>query len=172
MRTLLRAAVMLAVLVAAPILWIYRGPLPGPAQQAVDEALAGVRDWWTARPLPASHEQTAAPLQEAVAKAMAPVDAVAFSTPASPSTPDDELARRMEPLLVQLRRQGASEYALESWGLAGQLFRFTCLLPMANNPDHVQQFEAIAEDPSEAVEQVLREASQWRLVRSSQLLRR
>ena len=47
MQTLLRAVVMLTVLVAAPMLWIYRGPLPGPAQQVVDEMLADARGWWT-----------------------------------------------------------------------------------------------------------------------------
>lgn len=171
MRTLLRAVVMLAVLVVAPMLWIYRGPLPGPAQHAVDQALAEVRGWWVGGATPATGGHAAAGLSSGVGAAVAPELPVAPLAQRSASTPEEELARRVEPLLVQLRQQGASEYALESWGLAGQLFRFTCMLPMANNPNHVRQFEAIAEDPGVAVEQVLAEASQWRLARSPGLLR-
>ena len=69
----------------------------------------------------------------------------------------------LEPMLAQLRQLGAAEYALESWGSSGQFFRFRCALPLGDSDDHTRHFEAISADPRTSVEQVLEEASRWRL---------
>jgi hypothetical protein len=65
-----------------------------------------------------------------------------------------------------LRQLGAVEYALDHWGEAGNLYRFHCEMPVGAT-QLTQQFEAIAADPQNSVEQVVAEVTSWQLSRQT-----
>lgn len=171
MATAIRAAIMLTVLVGLPAAWVYYGPLPDGAQRVVDRFVAAAREavGWGAES--ASTPKGAAP-QLAVSPAMPPAPRFAASsstpTPAArpaPSPAPPALAEQMEPLLMELRRLGALEYALEPWGADGRLFRFRCEMPLAAGDRATEQFEAIAPDPRATVQQVVADVSSWHAAR-------
>jgi hypothetical protein len=163
-------------LVGLPAAWIYCGPLPADAQRVVDRLVEQVKlqlgwhkspaatSWLTGR-----QQVAAAPAAWLSTPAAAQVVPAAASPPAG--FPGAQLAEApaaassdpLEPLLAQLRQLGAAEYALESWGSSGQFFRFRCALTLGDSDDHTRHFEAISPDPRSSVEQVLEEASRWRL---------
>ncbi len=165
MAVLLRAIVMLVVLVGLPAAWVYYGPLPPGAQQAVDRVIEIVKEttgWQqtTGRP----EQPKAAPrYQTAIEPAPAFMAPVA-NQPVTISA-ESTLSERAEPLLEQLRSLGASQYTLEKWGQAGELFRFRCAMPLVKNQQFTQQFEAVANSPLDSIEQVVVEVAHWQTAR-------
>jgi hypothetical protein len=188
MTTMLRAAIMLAVLVGLPTAWMYYGPLPPQAQRTVDRLVASAKemlDWdrivdgdenstlattvsESEIGLAATAPNPASPLQ----RAGAPEGAQAHP-PAEAGSPSAELelARRLEPLLAKLRELGVAAYALEPWGGDRKLFRFHCEMPLAGSDAITQQFEAIAADPQQSVAQVVADVTNWHASRSVATLR-
>ena len=71
------------------------------------------------------------------------------------------MPQQVEPLLQQLRSRGVAEYSLEKWGSNGQLYRFRCAMPLAQNDAFTRQFEAVASDPVAPIEQVVGEVAKW-----------
>jgi hypothetical protein len=188
MGTWLRFAVMLAVLGGLPYLWVAK-KLPAPAQQLADRCVQSAKeavdwdhiDWrkWgldkacsrvaqlvrggesAASPVDASSRRRSdvAPLPPATAQASP------SSAPPSPPTSSTAgsataLGDRLESRLAQLRRLGAAEYSLRRWG-AGGLVRFCCEMPLAEGAAPTVQFEAVAVEPTAAVEQVLADVERW-----------
>jgi hypothetical protein len=162
MQTMLRAAIMLAVLVGLPAAWVYYGPLPSQAQAAVDRVVATAKeavewDRWMAT----AESRVAPPVG-------APVRTVSALTPSAPAaaipapTPAPSLAQRVEPLLAQLRGWGATEYRLEPWGDGGRHFRFSCAMPIVAGAAATQMFEAVAADPCASIERVAADIAAWR----------
>jgi hypothetical protein len=188
MTTMLRAAIMFAVLVGLPAAWIYYGPLPPSAQRVVDGLVASAKqtlEWdriasgdensTSASAAPEAEIGFAAPapaLASPLQRAGAPVDAPA-NPPAEAGSPgaESELARRVEPLLAKLRELGVAAYALEPWGGDQQLFRFHCEMPLAGSETITQQFEAIAADPQQSVAQVVADVTNWHASRTLATLR-
>ncbi len=78
------------------------------------------------------------------------------------------LAEQMEPLLERLRALGSTEYSLEPWGREGEFFRFRCAMPLAQDKQFTQQFEAVAETPRASIEQVVSEVTRWQTARLDQ----
>jgi hypothetical protein len=167
---------MLSALVGLPAAWIYLGPLPLEAQRLASRLVTAAKEAigltnggpstepWVrvapARPAPKAAEESSAPV---VAISTAPPPLVAPRTaPAKPPT----LADRLDPLLARLRQLGAAEYALEHWGEGGTFYRFHCEMPVGAT-QLTQQFEAIAADPQNSVEQVVAEVTSWQLSRQT-----
>lgn len=178
MTTWIRAMIMMSALVAAPAAWVYYGPLPAGAQQAVDRvvALAKTRLGSAAAeqrgsepsssPAPLFVDEGAARSEgRVVAPVSSPSRAVQQRPEGAPPLADDPYG--VAPLLAELRRQGAAEYALEAWGARGELFRFHCAMPLAGRASQTQHFEAIAADPRAAVQEVCSETSSWRMARAA-----
>jgi hypothetical protein len=163
MQTMLRAAIMLAVLVGLPAAWVYYGPLPPQAQAAVDRVVATAKEAveWD-RWMVAAESRVAPPpnLPFRTVSAVAP-PAQPAATPPSPP-PVASLADRVEPLLAQLRGWGATEYRLEPWGDGRRHFRFSCAMPIVEGATATQLFEAVADNPLESVERVAADVAAWR----------
>ena len=180
MATTLRALVMLGVLVGGPAAWIYYGPLPAEAQRTVERLVGAAKQaigWGEHGPTPyvmadsaAVNYQPAAPawnggdattaavFTQTSAAAPAPVEAPPLMAPRTPT-----FEERLEPLLARLRELGVVEYALERWGDSGTLYRFHCEMPLAASAQLTQQFEAVADDPQQSIEQVVAQVSEWQL---------
>ncbi|OHB81769.1 MAG: hypothetical protein A2W31_07475 [Planctomycetes bacterium RBG_16_64_10] len=62
----------------------------------------------------------------------------------------------------RLRELGATYYVLEKWGEDGALYRFECRVPIAADADHSRYFEAMAEQPISAMNNVLNQVETWR----------
>lgn len=172
-----RAVMMLAVLVGLPAAWIYYGPLPPGAQRVVDRVVEVVRATagWQ-RPAPTNNVVVPLPPRfsgdSAVLPAVATQPADGDSNSLSPPPMQTEmasnatgLAAQVEPLLRQLRILGSTEYTLEPWGREGEFFRFRCAVPLAQDKQFTQQFEAVAETPQATIEQVVSQVTRWQIAR-------
>lgn len=167
MKELFRAVVMLLVLVGLPAAWIYYGPLPPSAQKVVDRVVDVVKDatGWQ-QPHCDTFEDKTAPR-------------FATSTPAAPSLPPEppavipvslsndapaasNLQQQLAPLLEKLQAFGPTDYSLEEWGAEGEFFRFRCAMPIGGQAGFSRQFEAVAANPAECIQQVIGEIGQWR----------
>jgi hypothetical protein len=62
----------------------------------------------------------------------------------------------------KLREYGATYYLLETWGSAGELYRFHCKMAIGNNPNYTRHFEATDHDALRAMAQVLEKVEMWR----------
>jgi hypothetical protein len=88
--------------------------------------------------------------------------------PISPAAPDasrppadasrDERFRWAE---TRLRDLGATHYMLETWGPDNRQYRFGCKMALAGNSIATQYFEAVKDDPWQAMENVLQQVEQW-----------
>lgn len=181
MTTMLRAAIMLAALVGLPTAWMYYGPLPPSAQRVVDRLVAlGKEALHGDKRLGVENRADLASLEIGGGDAADAAPAFAAERPAaiaaSPVTQqapsaEIELARRLEPLLTQLRDLGVAAYALEPWGGDRKLFRFHCDMPLAGSDAITEQFEAIAAEPHAAVAEVVADVANWHASRTVAALR-
>jgi hypothetical protein len=62
----------------------------------------------------------------------------------------------------RLRELGATYYLLETWGNAGQMYRFHCKVAMENNPKQTRQFDGTDVEPLRAMRKVLDQVEQYR----------
>lgn len=62
----------------------------------------------------------------------------------------------------RLREYGATYYLLETWGNAGELYRFHCRMAVANNGSYSRHFEATDRDALKAMSDVLAQVEAWR----------
>ncbi len=62
----------------------------------------------------------------------------------------------------RLREYGATYYLLETWGSAGELYRFHCRMAVANNGAYSRHFEATDRDALKAMADVLAQVEAWR----------
>jgi hypothetical protein len=63
----------------------------------------------------------------------------------------------------RLRELGATYYLLETWGNAGQMYRFHCKVSLAANASQSQNFDATDADPLRAMHKVREQVEQYRL---------
>ena len=176
MRTTIRAAIMLTVLVGLPAAWLYYGPLPPQVQRVVDRLVDSAREslGWSggeavdqASKVPprfdpnfqmATHE-TPLPGGERLGEGQ-PSTGSFGPSPGPALRGRGTASGQIEPLLAQLRAMGASEYYLEHWGTGG-LLRFRCEMPLAEGTELTRQFEAVAADQQEAIRKVVEEVAAW-----------
>ena len=62
----------------------------------------------------------------------------------------------------RLREYGATYYLLETWGNAGELYRFHCRMAVANGGSYSRHFEATDRDALKAMADVLAQVEAWR----------
>jgi hypothetical protein len=75
----------------------------------------------------------------------------------SPATADEQFTA----LATRLRELGAAHYRLETYGAAGQLYRFRCLMAIPGRPGQNKYFMAVAPQPLEAMLKALDEIEPW-----------
>jgi hypothetical protein len=80
------------------------------------------------------------------------------AAPAAAGT-NDEKFRRAE---IRLRELGATHYMLETWGPDNNRYRFVCKMAIGGNAEVNRYFQAIDENPWQAMETVLRQVEDWR----------
>ncbi|HEY3391758.1 MAG TPA: hypothetical protein VGK58_03565 [Lacipirellulaceae bacterium] len=71
-------------------------------------------------------------------------------------------SNRMPALLARLEQLGAVDPKLAAWGSSGNLYRFCCRAAPAGSPRYARHFEAVADKPLAAVEQVVSKVEAWR----------
>jgi hypothetical protein len=76
-------------------------------------------------------------------------------------TADDPLSRGER----RLRELGASWYRLETWGVTGELYRFSCKVPLANQAQAARHFEATETTPAKVIEAVVEQVETWQAKR-------
>jgi hypothetical protein len=64
--------------------------------------------------------------------------------------------------LAQLQQLGAADAKVAPWGSSGQLFRCCCRAKLAESSPLARHFEAVAGEPTAAVEQVVAKVEAWR----------
>jgi hypothetical protein len=182
MTVFVRALVMLVTLVGLPAAWVYYGPLPEGAQRVVDRFVEVAQDalGWKHPATVDSLEMHKTParfneilptppdgpvVSQAKYEGGRPHVELAGATAIQPTGPAAAPANQqgeMEMHLTLLKKLGVAQYALEKWG-AG--YRFKCAVPLGDNPDFTQQFEAIDADPLATVRQVVGEVTSWQNAR-------
>lgn len=82
---------------------------------------------------------------------------------ASPTTGSAALVtHETEQLQEELDRLGATYYRLESWGDAPRVYRFHCTVTITIGlAEYSRRFEATAQHPQQAMQQVLGEVQDW-----------
>jgi hypothetical protein len=80
---------------------------------------------------------------------------VAKAAPAA----NDEKFQQAE---TRLRELGATHYMLETWGPDNNRYRFVCKMAIGGNSEVNRYFQAVDDDPMQAMETVLRQVEEWR----------
>jgi hypothetical protein len=113
-------------------------------------------------PTPSRFESTEFPVVPPIASSSATVTGAAATQldPAADAGSVD--SNRMPMLLARLERLGAVDPQLAAWGSSGNLYRFCCRAVPAGSPRYARHFEAVAEKPLAAVEQVVSKVEAWR----------
>ena len=71
----------------------------------------------------------------------------------------DEKFRQAE---MRLRELGATHYMLETWGPDNSRYRFVCKMAVGGNAEVNRYFQAIDDNPWQAMQSVLAQVEQWR----------
>jgi hypothetical protein len=77
------------------------------------------------------------------------------STEAAPADP-------VQPLLTYLQNLGVMDAQVSEWGASGGLFRCSCRAMLEDKSSLARHFEAVADEPAIAVEQVVAKVEAWR----------
>lgn len=191
LKTLLRAAVMLAAAILIVKGWQFYGPTTQQLKswtariaervhvalseqpQLAPAASEGAGNSDALRPLPAALPTLVAPPPgrfESTEFPVVPPIASDSTTVAGPAAtqlaPAVDAAsvdsNRMPMLLARLEQLGAVDPQLAAWGSSGNLYRFCCRAAPAGSPRYARHFEAVAEKPLAAVEQVVSKVEAWR----------
>jgi len=182
-QTFFRTVVMLATLGLLAKLWYHHGPTVEELQvigvRVLEIAQQAWADYWQSRD---ASSTLAGSAPAAPAPFAPPSDALQLIHPAPSSTRSStpspvELAGAVAPPLVpetatttdpvqklldELAQSGVRDQQLQPWGTSGRLFRFACSAPWVRSPSFSRHFEAVAETPQAAVEQVAAEIRAWR----------
>lgn len=78
---------------------------------------------------------------------------------APPAATDEQMVAK---LLAQLQQLGAADAHVVPWGSSGQLYRCFCKAKLAIASPLARHFEAVAGEPTAAVEQVVAKVEAWR----------
>jgi hypothetical protein len=81
---------------------------------------------------------------------------------ANENVPASTEADRLPALLARLEELGGIDPQLVAWGSSGKLYRFCCRAALAETPTYTRHFEAVAQEPLAAVENVLAKVEAWR----------
>jgi hypothetical protein len=85
---------------------------------------------------------------------------LAPSTMAPPAATTEQ--QHVAELIAQLQQLGAPDAQVVQWGSSGRLFRCSCKAKLAEASPLARHFEAVANAPTEALEQVVAKVEAWR----------
>jgi hypothetical protein len=98
-----------------------------------------------------------------------PLRATAYSEPVeseadplSENSPDDDALSQGE---RRLRALGMASYRLETWGVTGELYRFSCQVALSDRAQAMKHFEATETSPAKVIESVLQQVEAWQATR-------
>jgi hypothetical protein len=74
----------------------------------------------------------------------------------------DEAQNGVDSLLAKLQEIGAADAQVGPWGASGQFYRCCCQAKLAETSPMARHFEAVANEPVAAVEQVVAKVEAWR----------
>ena len=191
MTTVYRAMVMIAAGAIVVMGWRHYGPSTEQvktfAVAAMDKARAALTESQspaTTPPAPLADPRTMAPPLVA-----GPSPVVPDSTPFAPTAPQlvpspntgvnppsetgdanlathepsaDEARDGVALLLAKLQEIGAADAQVGPWGASGQFYRCCCQAKLAESSPMARHFEAVANEPIAAVEQVVAKVEAWR----------
>jgi hypothetical protein len=190
LKTLYRAAVMLATAIIVYKAWQLYGPSFDQLKSGMARALEVAQEALHEAPLeraetdPASIDpRSAPPLLATTLESKAPpspttgapasslgphsppvtTDAPQLLSGAAdaPTPPAD--SEKLPALMSRLEALGVDEPKLAPWGSTGQLYRCCCRASLGDSSAFSRHFESVAEEPAAAVEQVLAKVEAWRL---------
>jgi hypothetical protein len=183
-KTLFRAVVMVATGVIVVKGWQLYGPTNEQvkvfAVNAMEKTQTAWHQWGSETPAPQSlandPRPQAAPLNVPSLSAeqmSAPAFAGTAAPPTAPaltaapplateevSQPEQGEPDKLPALFARLEEIGCSEPQLGAWGTSGQLYRCSCQAQVGDSA-FVRHFEAVAEEPVAAVEQVVAYVEAW-----------
>lgn len=61
----------------------------------------------------------------------------------------------------RLRQLGATGYRLETWGVTGELYRFSCNVALSHQGQATRHFEATDTSPAKVIEAVVKQVEAW-----------
>ncbi|HEV3004696.1 MAG TPA: hypothetical protein VGX78_09550 [Pirellulales bacterium] len=82
--------------------------------------------------------------------------------PSSENSPCDDALSHGE---RRLRELGMASYRLETWGVTGELYRFSCQVALSNRGQAMKHFEATETSPAKVIESVLQQVEAWQATR-------
>ena len=191
MTTVYRAMVMIAVGVIVVKGWQYYGPSTEQVKTFAVSAMDKARAALTESQPPATDPAALADPRTMAPPLVAGQSSTAVdSSPASPEPPklvplinagEDTLygvggttlaapsplaagleANGVAPLLTRLQEMGGGDARVGPWGASGQFYRCCCQAKLAETSPMARHFEAVAEEPIAAVEQVVAKVEAWR----------
>jgi hypothetical protein len=123
----------------------------------------------SAAPQPQRHPQSTRPNESPPPRRRDPsLRATAYSEPvesqpdeSTPDAADDALSRGER----RLRQLGTISYRLETWGVTGELYRFSCQAALSDQGQATKHFEATETSPARAIEAVVEQVESWRAAR-------
>jgi len=65
----------------------------------------------------------------------------------------------------RLRKLGAIGYRLETWGVTGELYRFSCKVALSNQSQATRHFEATETSPAKVIDAVVEQVEAWQSTR-------
>jgi hypothetical protein len=111
-------------------------------------------------PLPAESAPQLVPLVGSGADARPDASETTSPVP-SPVVADSE-SNVVTTLLSRLQELGGADAQVAPWGSSGQLYRCCCRAKLAQSSPLARHFEAVAGEPTAAVEQVVAKVQAWR----------
>ena len=110
-------------------------------------------------PLPADGQAQAARFDTPAGARGAVVTPLSGAAPARDPRVENEGFQQIE---RRLRELGATYYLLETWGNAGQTYRFHCKVSVAGHPNQTRHFDGTDNEPLRAMRKVLEQVEQYR----------
>jgi hypothetical protein len=75
----------------------------------------------------------------------------------------DKRADGVEALMTRLQEMGGADAEVGAWGSSGELFRCCCKAKFAETSPLARHFEAVANEPTAAIAQVVSKVEAWRM---------
>ncbi len=136
---------------------------PGPPPRRIDDTGSL---WAPGAVMPAADRSATEAAPSAEMARSAPSGGLSSPSPghAGPAAPRDPRTSGVDFQQIErrLRGLGATYYLLETWGNAGQMYRFHCKVSVPSDASQTQHFDATHSDPLQAMHKVLEQVEQYR----------
>jgi hypothetical protein len=100
------------------------------------------------------------PISDPSQAAVNPTDAPSAAAP--PVATEAAPVNPVQPLLTRLQDLGGIDAQVSEWGASGEFFRCSCRAKLEDTSGLARHFEAVANEPALAVEEVVAKVEAWR----------